>query len=476
MFFCTLFPFAMASDFMPLRDFATEVISAGGELPSIDPLRHFLQARFSSEKSRHEFHRLDDRIEYILFLRSRVVFFEKNNALLKSFISASYNADPMIAEQLEHLIRDEKQVFTVSQSLDFLFREDVDSLDEVHLILKDIEASLVVQLKKMQVINDGLRLLKIQTLAGQRDIVSNRKKDEYVNQLLQMQIKLQEKDGDITRQEQSIKDLQGQINQLTLGMDIFRDRLQSAGVKMDRLMSDIATASLDLYQKEQEVVDSRQQAEDMATEFRETRERLLLVQRIIQEKDVHIQKLEEELSQIQIQLGSNQGDGSLDVLRQEMRDSVAHLRVEMASNQEKIQRLEEKFKEVALANAQLESELIKKNFLVSLLEKQTVQKDELIMDLEKGFQVRTQQLSELRGIVKIYQMKLRDYKQMLEEHKRLLREFEMGRASSAEPGSSSASAARMDQNETFFQLPDMILWSPEKIRDVSKEALEQVVQ
>ncbi len=101
-----------------------------------------------------------------------------------------------------------------------------------------------------------------------------------------------------------LKDLQNQFEKVQLGLDVFRERLQETNGKVGNLVEDVASKSLDVYTQEKIVLAAHQEMGDLRSELEETKERLRLVQRIIQEKDDHIQTLEEEVSDIQSVVGS----------------------------------------------------------------------------------------------------------------------------------------------------------------------------
>ena len=444
-----------------LQDFLRQAVSPKTEISGADSLQQMLRVKFSGIKNPQEYYRLRDLVDYVLFLKSRIHFYEQNNAMLRSFIQSAEDAAVIAHEPLARLKNDEENIFGSKKDAGrFVSGVSTESLEQIVLRLRDVESVLLARLKKMQVINDELRSLKIETLAYKRRLDNAHMKDTCLSQIVHLRAELGEKDSALKTQGQDIQDLRLKVDKLTLGMDVFRDRLQASGQKIDQLLGDVASTSLDLYQKELDAEEGRRRADETSAQLRETAERLQLVQHIIQEKDRHIQKLEEDILQIQSGEGLPSAEGSVNTLRSEMTDAVFRLQDEIAHSQEKIRRLEERFQDAALANAHLESEIMKKNLMVKMLEKQTLQKDALITDMESVFRTRARQLSELKGIVKIYQLKLREYKEALEERDRLINQFQTG-------GTAAGS-------DTVLQIPDSILWEPDRIRDIAHEELNRL--
>ncbi|MEW5894529.1 MAG: hypothetical protein AB1650_02055 [Candidatus Omnitrophota bacterium] len=355
-----------------------------------------------------EIGRLNDQVNYIVFLESRIRFFNKNNGLLMSFL------EPFSQQQdvADGLSRFKGQLDAVHEKT---FQSGLHDLQYgdfhgMRMVLRKLESRLSSNLQELQVINDGFRSIKMGVL--KKGLVKQQGvNDGEVSRLNKI---LNERKSVVERQNIYIQGLQKQVDEMKLGLEIFRERLQETNQKVDRLTKEFAAASLDLFETQKNAADKGEKADFFESELSETKERLRLIQRIIQEKDEHIQTLEQEMLIFQERFGRNNADGELvSELRGEVNDLVRELRNKIDQSQKKIALLDDGFREIALKNAHLESELLKRDLALSSFKKQIAQKDGMIDDLEKAYRSREQKIFELKGIVKIYQLKLLDYRAMV---------------------------------------------------------------
>lgn len=457
-----------------VQDFLQHVLTQGIDpVPAAAALKTHLGDGVQ-DQNQYEFLRVCDHIDYLLFLKDRIAFLERNNEALDAFLRSSIHHRGIEQDDIDHLSQEQRQVF------DFFYPTwDMPSngvlldVSSVAMILKEAESILIMQQKKMQMINDALRSLKIQTVAHERHLREAQERDAHVNRFSEITQTMKQREMVIEQQSQQIDDLRQQLDAVTLASAVFKDRLQSTSEKIHDVVKEMATISMDLYQQQQQAADKKQQAQQATLELREAQERLQLVQHIIQEKDQHILKLEDEIAQVQRQFAEFQQSPHIAVgeLRLEMADAVQNLQAQMEHSQAKIQRLEDRVQEVALVKAQLESEVMEKRLMVSFLQRQAEQKDEMIADLEREFHSRVRQLSDLHGVIKIYQLKLREYKQLLEEKDALTAlEKDHERSGEALPVSKQGD----DGYQEVFPYPERRQLSDRDITDASRKALDQI--
>ncbi|HSV43046.1 MAG TPA: hypothetical protein VLJ10_00685 [Candidatus Bathyarchaeia archaeon] len=400
-----------------LDRFIGDVLDSNREANDAE-LQRLIQPLLTKDgQARFHYARVTEMIDYILFLNSRIDFVSQNNFLLKNFIEAHLDKKSDGAAQLAR-IRGEGQNICSLRKLPKEYRQnDIDSPEAIYDVLKGLEAVLITRFKKLQSVNDDLRALKMKVLADMklRDGIAQIQIDQQIGELDQ---RLQEKDALIKRQNTELSTMRSEFDQMKLGLDVFRDRLRSMNQKVDELVKSVAKATMDAYEKEAALADRQERAQMLEEELNETKERLQLVQHIIQEKDTHIQDLEQQVLAIQSDMSDAGPIQSITQLRQEMTTMALDLRQQISNGQQKVAQLEKKFRDVALANAQLESERMKQEVIITVLEKQVVQRDELISDMEYNVRLKHEKFSQMKDIVKIYQFKLKEIKDLLREREK----------------------------------------------------------
>lgn len=420
--------------------------------------------------------RIEDLLHYVAFLNSRISFLQRNNDLLISFIHSKAALLGNKGDQFNQLLARQKKVFASLEKLMADRGPRGGAVDEFYTKVKELEGVLAGQLETLQFINDGLRSIKIGILAEARKVSRDDVLGGYRQQLDEMKQMVEKKEQVIMRQDKNFEELQNEFAEVKLGLAVFRERLQDTNQKVDDMVEEIAACSLDLFQKERQNADVQGHTQALANELQETQERLRLVQRIIQEKDDHIQSLETEV--LQIQAGMTADDQGIEVaaLRDDMNAMVEELRQTISQDQAKIKRLESRFQEVVLANAQLESELVKTHLLASLLERQVEQKDGMIADLERNFTSHIKKMGEMKDIVKIYQMKLNDYQGMLEQKELELQTYRQRSRRHEKQGrvNMSLPADDVDNQSLPIDISYVDHWSLDEMKGYSSRLLEAI--
>ena len=432
--------------------------------------------------------RTRDLIDYLSFLYSRLMFFQQNNDLVSSFIRKTLPNDQAVQKTLDRLLADQRQAMEYGKAGPWRTRSQIKSLDLMgfYQVLKAYESVLMNRLKKFQVISDQLRALKVEALAQHRLGVRNRmgsadRSSDATLKTLRENLKM--KDQIIKDQQEQLSQLTQKFSEMQLGLDVFRDRLKETEDRLAGLLKEVAARSLDLYAKDQEAQETKRHFEDLQGRFVETQERLRLVQRIIQEKDAHIQELEGEVLNLHstVNTAADAPLGDLGDLRIEMTSQIQTMQNNIQDSQDKIGRLEQRFQDVALANAQLRFDLTEKEAEIHSLSVQSRQKDEMIADLEKGFHSKTQKVLEMRDIITIYKDKLREYAHRLEEQNRQPQPLHPklparpGKAS-ADPEVPSPLSHDEAARRVIADYPNLndLLWNIEAIESRSREQLLQL--
>jgi len=449
----------------------------------VTDLKLFLEKTFpgDSQADLLELDRARDLLDYLSFLYSRLVFFQRNNEMVSAFIRNSVLDDDPVLESLERLLIDQKTALTYGDPGVWNTPQECTNLTDYYRALKSYESVLMNRLKKIQIISDQMRALKAEVLArpssntgGSPDSVAGL--SSGTRRILQDN--LGGKDQTIRQQQEQIIQLTQQFSQMQLGLDVFRDRLARTDEQIAGLTKEAAARSLDLYAKDQEAQKANQRFENLQTEFLETQERLRLVQRIIQEKDDHIQALEGEVLNLHsaVNTVTDVPPGDIGDLRTEMTSRIQRMQDDIHESQGKISRLEERFQDVSLVNAQLRFELHAQEVMIHDLASQTRQKDAMIADLEKGFHIKTQKVLEMRDIIAIYKDKLRDYARRLEQRDQQLqgllqKEMSQGAGIGGEPVQPGSDRGAAITAISDYQDMNDLLWNIGEIENHSRRQL-----
>lgn len=435
-----------------LDRFIADVLDPNSKASDIE-LQRLIQPLLTKEgQARFHYARAAEMIDYILFLDSRIDFISQNNLLLKNFVDAHLDKKSEHGVQLARILKEGQDSCSL-RKLPNTYRQNVmESPEVIYDTLKGLEAILMTRFKKLQSVNDDLRALKMRVLSDQKsmDRVASGQIDQQVSEIDR---RLQEKDALIERQNTELSKMRAEFDQMRLGLDVFRDRLRSMNQKVDELVKSVAKATMDAYEKEAALADRKQRAQMLEDELDETKERLQLVQHIIQEKDTHIQDLEQQVLTIQSDIGAASPIQSIAQLRKEMEAMALDLHQEISDSQQKVAQLEKKFRDAALANAQLESERMKQEVIITVLEKQVMQRDELIEDMEYNVRAKHEKFSQMKDIVKIYQFKLKEINDLLREREKELIELKK-QLSCRLPDSNFPSEHAIDLDGTLFLSQD----------------------
>ena len=466
-----------------LMRFTDALLYDAGQAADDSALTVFFEQTFGGQEGSASvgLERAQDLLGYLSFLESRVCFFQRNNELLVSFLRETSDENSDVRVSLERLLADEQQVMSGHDGAGAIRFQNLKTLEDYYSVLKRVEPLLLTRLKKLRIINDQMRSLKMDVLAQRRMKTADDRNRRYDERFEEMHRNMRRKDKTITEQSQEISHLKQKFSRVQLGLEVFRGRLQETDQRVTGLVNEIAARSMDLYSKEKEASGMSRQIDGLRSELNETRERLRLVQRIIAQKDEHIQSLEGEMSDLYAavsQAPSHEKD--VLALREEMNSLAVQLRSNIEESRVKIARLEDRFQDVVLANAQLRSELTKKGSVIALLKTQARQKNEMISDLEKGFHARSQKVMEMKDIVKIYKHKLKYYAGLLQQ-KELELQLYRERVSQDSIGNTGPhpDSGRINTDVASGQLPHgddvyRFLWNEGDIRGRLENALRNI--
>ena len=189
---------------------------------------------------------------------------------------------------------------------------------------------------------------------------------------------------------------------------MFRQRLKQTDKRITELTRDLAGMSLEAYEKNKAIADRDEFIAELKNVLTDTKERLSLVQRIIQEKDKHVQKLKKQVSDLQTVVSKEADPASINILKNDMSDLQAKLQTQSESSRSQIALLEQKINDINAKYTELELLVKAKENEIFQLRETVIAKDNKIRNFNNIFTLKDNKLMELRGIVQIYKGKLTD--------------------------------------------------------------------
>lgn len=172
----------------------------------------------------------------------------------------------------------------------------------------------------------------------------------------------------------------------------------------------LAQMSMNLYEKDTQIADKDGRITELGNQLKEVEERLALIQRIMQEKDSQIQKFQVQVNQV------NQGEEDDNKINQfelkTLQDKLAQFEstfaAQTASQKSEMNSLRAQVEKQEATIAKYEGELLRRREEIVKLKTDVFYKDKQKTELDQVLASKDDKLLELKGMLEIYQFKLRD--------------------------------------------------------------------
>lgn len=278
----------------------------------------------------------------------------------------------------------------------------------------------------------------------------------------------------LTGHQKRIQDFRGELKTVKREFEVLQKKFEETNARVAEVTSSLAEVSLELFEKEKVIADKDSQMSQLGEQLQETRERMNLVQRIIQEKDQHIQVLQADIRALQSLAEHGEGQAGTAAFNPEDGGRLADMQKQLNELSDKYNFLVDKIQERDLAIAQLRGTIAERN--------------EQIDHVHQAVKTQEEEIGLLNGIVQIYQGRLVDVYSSLKEKEEEMNALqwqllELGvsvpaslketvKAPPPDPprGDLAAQSEEMQMNPVFFNGMSI---SPE---DVLKETKENIMQ
>ena len=226
--------------------------------------------------------------------------------------------------------------------------------------------------------------------------------------------------------ESDLPNFKDQLAFLRKEVNVLKDNMAKSDQKISLLTDDLAKKSLEAFEKDTLLTEQKQNFASLQTSLQEAEERLNLVQRIMQEKDVKVQAMEKDLKTMQAFTDqySHSNEENFAAFKREFSQVQDQLVEQLLLNQQRISSLEQLL-------AQQQKKLVLLNTVNHVKGKKIDQMNELLMVRNKQvrgmaevIESKDDTLLEFDGIVDIYRAKLIQANKLLQEKIERIRKLE----------------------------------------------------
>ena len=351
---------------------------------------------------RRELDRFLDLINYLNFTTERLRHFRSSNQNILAFIRQRdakllqpFSPDMNPADFREQVDGDLNGTLNIRFSKIFL-REG--RLDRLNASLEQKKNADIARLKELQHLHEQLWGIKQKLILRQASLQNNILTED-----------VRHKNGVIRHQQDTIINLQEQMKSV---QGEFKS-LQIAFLRSQRdirlLTRDIAALSLEIFAKDRQLANQQQNSADLETRIFDAQQRLELVQRIMREKDRSIQTLSARLNvPAEAVTGPDAPSPSLS-------DASA-----VYKNRNQLLRLERQLQELRRKNQTLNQTIKNKTDMITHLQHRLQHRDMTIAEMQSRYRIYNKKMTELTGIIDIYQQKLNQTTRQLKANQDLI--------------------------------------------------------
>ncbi len=417
-------------------------------------------SRFGDPLLRLRVLRFLDSVEYRRFLESRKKGLQATTRSLIDFIRQNDAAGQFIAEIDTIQIRFEKNSNApkASGAVRWIEQSGLLDLKAVNTSFEEDRDNLIKEIDEAEQIHRQLKAVKSKVMEG---LVVTRKKavaGQWESELGKVKTQLAEKDNLLVVHRNNIEYFKNELALMRESFNALQEKLKNTDEKVVELTKELARMSLELFEKNRLLVDKESRAAGLEQELADAQERLILVQRLIQEKDEQIGVMEQRV----IEIARGRGDGGMADLKLSMKDLKTEVDANLETNRQKIESLEQQLTDLHQKYSVLTEQVKARDTEIARMKDIINDKDSRISDLTRIFSSKDAKLVELNGIIDIYRSKLKALKSQHPQPKAPgIREDQTGK----DRGSA------LQQREAV-SVPDLNPWSTREVLDRTRSSIE----
>jgi len=219
--------------------------------------------------------------------------------------------------------------------------------------------------------------------------------------------------------DNELKNIPEEYSFVNKKISLLQEMVKKSEEKISDLTGELASQSMQLFEKENILAEQEYSFMSLQSQLTDARERLNLVQKIINEKNQKIQALEMHVEEVKLsdKRANNESKKQLDILSMQFETIQYKVDSEKELREEKLAALEKLLAEQEQAIAQHGSLVQKKDTKIEDLSGKLIKSSEDISSLKTVLDSKDDKLVELNGIIGIYRHKLASKNKELEQQK-----------------------------------------------------------
>lgn len=377
-----------------------------------DSLKEIAETRAVSEaNSGLKILRFLDQLDYVRFLQGRYRNMAEENVRLREFLQRQPLLTPDLkaeSDRLDGQAREWLQQFPRIGVPEGPADDQRVDLPRLIARLAQKKEELLKQVSFWEDQNNRLRAVRRAALEQGAIGAAAKKADETRGRLL-------DKDKLLEAQRRNTEYFRKELATVRDDFSALQDRLKNTDEKILDLTKKLAEMSMDLFEKNKQLTAKDNHAAALEQELSEAREKMNLVQRIIQEKDDRIALLEQDIGRIQSQMAAGPMLEGVSQIKTDLKDFQESIKAEMEKNRDKVVDLQTRLTQLSANYEALARTVQVKDAEISLLNSSLKNKELAVSQYRQAFLSNTERLSQMDGIVELYRGKLIDAQAVLRQ-------------------------------------------------------------
>lgn len=355
--------------------------------------------RFSLSQQ-FELNRFLELADYIQFLYDRLDYFAESNQNLYEYIAQNCPENDSVKESIRWIadkLNPGEHHLDPVMGLSSLFDRDRGDFNFYNDILLDKKRILLGVLSERLMVNRELRRIK--------------------NELKNRQPLTKQKTFHAlpSRKATTEPDWKKELDSMRAQLLAMHEQMQLNDKRVTELTKEIAGMSLELYEKNKVLGERESSLMQMQNLFNDAQARMALVQRIIQEKDEQIRRLEEQVAKV-ASPGKNEELSPSSKNQESLRVLVqGEVKEQIDSYQKQINSLEAQFSDLRQRYIEITAQLEVRDKKITQLQDVMINNEIALKRYELIVASKDEKLLELDGIIKIYKGRLEDTSDVLQD-------------------------------------------------------------
>ncbi|MDP2654297.1 MAG: hypothetical protein Q8Q08_09725 [Candidatus Omnitrophota bacterium] len=357
---------------------------------------------FLSKKSANDLSHFLELAEYLSFLEKRLADVKGESQGLSRDLWVAAQQNPAVRENIGLITG--TPVPSAAPDVAEIRKQcppKVAHLSKINALLEARKQALLKELASHETSREQLQALRRQVLP----LIGPEQRNGPMGKVY---AEMAEKDRVMQEQKSRLTSLNAELEQVRRSFDELKTRIESTDRRVLDLTQKMAGVTLESFEKDKLLADKNGEILAIRQKLTDTEERLMLVQKIIKDKDSRIGELEDQVTSVRtdIDRGTAANDSDVKALQREMAALQEKFREQELRSREKIQGLELSLRSLDAQYGRLAAESADKELRIAALQRDLKQKGREMLSLIGAFESQGEEIGELTGVVEIYRHKL----------------------------------------------------------------------